>query len=396
MRTINLTAPDFVTLETPKPTTWELTLKTITPMFGGSAKTREVDSENPVRPSSVRGHLRFWWRATAGAGFSSAKDLFDAEEKLWGSAEKYGKVSLRVSQKPARLMKYSDFVQGFGDARSYALFPFAKNRGVEEANCLVDLEFILTLTFPQEYQKQIHDAVAAWINFGGIGSRTRRGCGSLEASSKLTVQAKEHIEHSLLTFLPKQYLIGTIQNNPMIAWKQSLEIYRDFRQGIPFARENGSDPTNSKKAGRSRYPEPDTIRRLSPSPKAKWTHQPRHVVKGFPRADLGLPIIFQFIGEGEIHTLEGFAEKQTRFASPVITKVIKVDKGYAPILMILDAPNVWQNGDLIINKNKVSQTQIELTEDERKNVPPMNGLSIRKALIEFAESESRGFKKESL
>ena len=112
------------TLETPKLTTWELTLKTITPMFGGSAKTREIDPQNPIRPASIRGHLRFWWRATAGAAYSSSKELFEAEEAIWGSGEKYGVVSLRVSKQEVGATKtYADFVHGFGDARGFSLLP---------------------------------------------------------------------------------------------------------------------------------------------------------------------------------------------------------------------------------------------------------------------------------
>jgi len=87
-RTIKTPVP---TLTEPKLETWTLTLKTITPMFGGSATVREVDEKNPVRAASVRGHLRFWWRATAGAQYSDPKELFKAEEEIWGVQKHTGR-----------------------------------------------------------------------------------------------------------------------------------------------------------------------------------------------------------------------------------------------------------------------------------------------------------------
>jgi CRISPR-associated protein Cmr1 len=389
-------------LETPELTTWELTLKTITPMFGGSAKTREVDSQNPIRPSSVRGHLRFWWRATAGAGFSSAEELFKAEEKLWGSATVPGLVSLRVKTTSGGMRKnYSDFVTGFGDARGYALFPFAENKKerVVAANCLVDIVFSLFLTFPESLKNDVEQAIAAWVLLGGIGARTRRGCGSLEMTSEPNLQPVQRQFANLLTLIPGQYFIKIKQaqpnkDTPVDAWEMAVKLYRDFRQQPGFARE----PINldTKRPGRSFYPEPDSIRKLSSQYSPR--HKPIHKVSGYPRADFGLPIVFQFKdvkeGDPKNYTLQGAIEGQTRFASPVITKAIKTSNGYVPAIIVLNSPHVWENGDLSINREKVTRAKIELTEAERHQVPPLAGKPIREALIEFAKSQ--GFSKVSL
>jgi CRISPR-associated protein Cmr1 len=396
------------TLEPPELTTWELELKTITPMFGGSAKTREVDRENPVRPSSVRGHLRFWWRATAGAGFSSAKELFDAEEKLWGSATVPGLVSLRIetnssgTRKPCATYPTGKTFPVFGEYSGYALFPFQgkTNRdGVQEqpSETLTDVQFKVILVYPPNATSEIQTAVHAWVSFGGIGARTRRGCGSLEMTPVPSLQGIQRQFDNLLTLIPGQYFVGQVQQNSTPVWKEVVELYRDFRQGVPFARNKGSDPNNPRKAGRSKYPEPDTIRRLSP--RDRWTHRAEHAVQGFPRADLGLPIIFHFIGEGSDHTLQGVEDQKTRFASPIITKALKVEGGYVPALILLDAPHVWKNGNLTLkpkngHDHAISESQIKLTPAEHAKIAPLEGLPIREALINFAES--RGFKKVSL
>ena len=39
-----------------------LTLRLETPMYGGGAKNGVTDTNYPVRISSLRGNLRYWWR----------------------------------------------------------------------------------------------------------------------------------------------------------------------------------------------------------------------------------------------------------------------------------------------------------------------------------------------
>ena len=273
MRAVNDSPP---TLEPPALNRWTIELKTITPMFGGSAKTREVDADNPVRPSSVRGHLRFWWRATTGAQFSSAPALFAAEEQLWGSSSVHGAVSVRVevisggSRKPCAVYPVGKSFPDFGLYPGYALFPFQGKASKEQpSDALTDVQFKVILTYPLEVAAQISSAVNAWVAFGGIGARTRRGCGSLEISANTSLQPVRRQTSNLMTLLPNQYLVGKSQRDPLIAWKEAVELYKDFRQGVPFARNKGSDPSNPRKAGRSKFPEPDTIRLLSP--RLKWT-----------------------------------------------------------------------------------------------------------------------------
>src|SRR5579872_2902078 len=73
-----------------------LDLRLITPMFGGGYEPREIHAQNPIRAASIRGHLRFWWRAVVGARFTDPAELFRAEQALWGSAERPGQVAVTV------------------------------------------------------------------------------------------------------------------------------------------------------------------------------------------------------------------------------------------------------------------------------------------------------------
>lgn len=361
-----------------------VTLQTITPMFGGSAITREVDAEHPVRAASVRGHLRFWWRATAGAQCQDAEHLFEEESKIWGNTQKPGVVRVEILNQKADLPRVPQLAREL----TYATFPFQEQRssptslGVA-AGKATSASFTLCLTCPPDYLLQVEIAVQAWVMFGGIGSRTRRGCGSLGVTDGvLPAPTFSSKSAQMLTTLPGVFYQGKVENDPLRSWEQAVKVYKEFRQ-----QRNAGQERN--RPGRSHWPEPDSLRRMTR--RAAPNHEPCHAVTGYPRADLGLPIIFHFKDRGDPsdQTLQGSTKGQERFASPVITKALAVVGGYAPIIMILDAPHVWESGGVGFRKgDDLSRQQLELTPAERDDVRPLSGKFIREALADFVQESS--------
>lgn len=61
-------------------------LEVVTPILGGSHLTRAIDDVDVIRAASVRGHLRFWWRALYASQCSSDEELYQRESTLWGRA----------------------------------------------------------------------------------------------------------------------------------------------------------------------------------------------------------------------------------------------------------------------------------------------------------------------
>ncbi|MGB7213436.1 MAG: type III-B CRISPR module RAMP protein Cmr1, partial [Gammaproteobacteria bacterium] len=51
-------------------------LEVLTPILGGSHQTRAIDDVDVIRAPSVRGHLRFWWRALYAAQFANTNELY--------------------------------------------------------------------------------------------------------------------------------------------------------------------------------------------------------------------------------------------------------------------------------------------------------------------------------
>lgn len=383
-------------------------LRNVTPIFGGGYEAREVDTVCHIRPAAIRGQLRFWWRATVGAQFENAQQLFAAEEAVWGSARKKGAVSVQTTVNNVgdlkRCARFSP--RDGGGYRALPVFesgwpPYAlqafqgelADRGStimrEPELAIKGCEFTVMVRFAENsLGPQVGAALSAWMMYGGVGARTRRGCGSLEQTGGDACSignATPRSGHSP-TLYGSAIVRGNRQADPLRCWYDAVEAYRHYRQGEGFARRARS---GNNTPGRSYWPEPDAVRRITSV--AARSHEPEHAVqRGFPRADLGLPIIFHFKSGGDPpeSTLSGSKPGMERFASPVITKVMAVEGGYVPVVLMLNADPVWQYGPLKLKWNggsaDIAREDMELTQEERSNIRPLSGgAGVRQSLVEF-------------
>lgn len=76
--------------------TREYQISLITPLFGGGAEPDKTDEEFPIRGTSIRGQLQFWWRATRGARFANHRELFIRHGEIWGTTEKASPVEIDI------------------------------------------------------------------------------------------------------------------------------------------------------------------------------------------------------------------------------------------------------------------------------------------------------------
>lgn len=337
LRSISRPAPKLA----PSPSeVWAIRLRTLTPLFGGSATPREVDPANPIRAASVRGHLRFWWRAVAGGQYPTPQELFRAEEAIWGSTEKYGKVALRVlEQKVGQMVKPSDLVPDKGTARTgpqerYFLHPFNPNKAerLPEASGLGWVEFTLELSFShfsEDQQEGLRRALRAWLAFGGIGARTRRGLGALEVTQNAQdwLPANPHQlrawfaqpsvkkpEHTTLAGAVVRLGQPHIPNNAdpykgHKAWRELGRFWARFRKGHFVLDETGMPMTYMPMAG-GKWHDHQTL----------WALDPHQKQIALAKPYLGLPIVYQCIGNSFSGTLEALHPQGRRMASPVILK----------------------------------------------------------------------------
>jgi CRISPR-associated protein Cmr1 len=356
-------------------------IEIITPLFGGGVSAGVNDADFPIRPTSVRGQLQFWWRATVGAQYETKEQLRAAQSALWGDTSKASSVRIRVQQVRAdaampcaRFDRDRDNPETFrsmptwqtpfqNTALPYVLFPFQgqlnKNRleiDRNPASCIHKASFRLTISFDSKinFATDVEPALWAWINFGGLGSRTRRGCGALLCRTMAPKDPQE-LSAAWHRYMPQLFQVRewpTLGDNLFVrsheqpgelipVWNYIIEQFRHFRQGEKLGRNEGQ---HRNRPGRSRFPEPETIRNVTKMRLGR--HGRMHEVPndGFPRAEFGLPIVFHFQERGDpadtvLYPGTSSNEKAERMASPIVLKPLALQNGKAiPLILRLQTP----------------------------------------------------------
>lgn len=394
-------------------------LEVVTPILGGAAVVRQVDDVDFIRPASIRGHLRFWWRALNGHCFGSSDELYKEESALWGRAADddggRSEVEVQVSKVVAADVDSSPVVPAMPGG--YALWP-ARVPPAPRRN--PGTRFLLTLTVPADTRKaQVESALRAWLLFGGYGSRTRRGLGSCrvvdDAADWLPREATlpsitQAFDRNI--FLPPgrpscdvPWLAGAALHvgppiaGPEDAWTTALNWLRDFRQGTANgpcgrARQPGFPPQPNRPSI-SNWPEPDKIRHLTGRIKS---HPPRHnATPVWPRAGFGLPILgrFQDRARGGGHMNEpdrfelcwrdGHGAEHERLASPLIVKAMPLASGqFAPCALWLN--RAYPRGEVVLQGNLASAApfdQMVAAGDTPRFAALAGKLSLREAFLNW-------------
>lgn len=333
------------------------TCKLVTPLYGGGVRAAEVDQQMPIRAAGIRGQLRFWWRIVAGP-FASPEPMFQREAAIWGgiasSGPKASQVAVRVDRisgvkvepafvyqpnrnKPGELRTMPDAAEW---VEPYALFP-ARGELTQDKRevavaphrlALAGVGFRLGIKFGSKLtraqRQEVETALRWWASFGGVGARTRRGLGAVRVEGLDPVTADEVSEKG------GQLLLRPATKAPDVAWKASLMRLRDFRQGVNVGRNPPSDDPN--RPGRSRWPEPDAIRRQTGC--HSHGHAPTHpVTNAYPRAAFGLPIVFHFKDEnrGEPPQRLLVPEGADRLASSLILRPYWSGNNWHPAVLYL-------------------------------------------------------------
>ena len=320
----------------------------ITPMLGGDAESWILDSKNPVRGSSIKGQLRFWWRTMQDE--SDVKSLLFKENQRWGGKiseeSKQGTIKSPISiailtqdNIKTEIIQTNTKGNALGSncIPNYVLFPVtSKVTSGETIKVISQLHFSLLISFPEKYQQEVMDTLTLWMLFGGVGARTRRGTGSLYCAELMEpFTTKTDIknwlnQHSSNKIQAKEYarLTGSQlfindskkESSAQSVWSSLLNGYGEYRQD----RREGQPPFMSR-PGRSYWPEPDAIRAITRQSSASHEN-PVNAENWFPRAAFGLPILTKFSTSGDptkgqvIHLEPDMADrdKSERYPSPMI------------------------------------------------------------------------------
>lgn len=414
----------------------------ITPIFGGGTEAGVNDPVTLIRPSSIRGHLRFWWRATRGANCASVSELRQREGDIWGTTENPSPVCIETvvieqdapyecanwdktlrDGKVIYRLKWSSPFDGRNNPLPYVLFPFQgkspkSDKPKDPSKMVKSARFKLIVRISSDgiknIEKDVEAAIWAWINFGGIGSRTRRGCGSLYCPDPIDLcpqscqdfekWLKDRIDHYGLRlprdsteeatleksnstkqplFPPRKWATldrimirenDYMEKDAIPSWIECIKVMKDLRQGI-----EGRDNAASSHPGRSRWPEAESVRNLVVQQKLKGrgTMHPEDSrmsgIMAFPRAEFGMPIILElrkdYRDSGANTNIKPTLQANKdhdRMASPLILKPMKFGDGsFASIILRLNTPSLTsaylKRGDQdLIDDYLVTTSEIQL------------------------------------
>jgi CRISPR-associated protein Cmr1 len=385
------------------------TCELVTPLFGGGVEAGKVDKDMPIRASAIRGQLRFWWRLLAQHKWR-LDNVREKEFDLWGGLDgknvHASRVWVRVeSISPIHVEPWAKFNRNHREQwkslpdpeewakAPYALFP-AQGKAPDKSDAehpaalaKPGLQWILRIGFEQRNdadlrQEEVDETLRWWGSFGGVGARTRRGLGAVRVEGLRPVTKEEAKAAGC------ELVIRNETATADRAWRKAIDKLKDFRQKPGFARNPVSPDT--KRPGRSRWPEADAIRRITG--RHAPNHAPNHAPEPpagnvFPRAAFGLPIIFHFKDKDDPadHSLQ--AQGHDRLASPLILRPYPVGE------------QEWSAAALLLPHHHVDDMQLELkagqhTEkipapywqpDKAQDVPPIAPTQAQDALSAFLE-----------
>ncbi|GAA5531112.1 type III-B CRISPR module RAMP protein Cmr1 [Herpetosiphon gulosus] len=395
--------------------------RVITPLMGGGVRTNQNDLSFLIRPTSIRGQLRFWWRACFGGSANLDTDtlpdetaqqrwlleqMFERESAIFGQAAYYSEdssepkkvigkgasaiqIEVNVTNK-GKTIQYPHHKKGLipiydiDSPYSYAAFPLK-----DAHDPLINIEFTLTIRLNYADQRgELEKVLWAWQTFGGIGARTRRGFGVLQRidsqvdhyaftnKAQLERQIKEIIGNR--SYWPNdvphlsakmQLRLLNLTQDPLKIWADLLKRYKEFRQ-----QRNESDQPN--RPGRSRWPEPDALRRLTRQ-RSRMHERPVSELDAFPRGEFGLPIMFHFKDsddpvDSELRLQASSDLKQQkgdRFASPMLLKPVASNGQLFGLIAVLEGSTL--NGRQPIIKNRritAAAVTIEVSENQARTI----------------------------
>ncbi len=175
----------------------EATFRITTPMFIGGSDQKATE----VRPASVKGALRFWWRALNWARHAQAyphdetaalRALHAEEARLFGLAARNGGGGQGVCLLSVDQGKIKAAEQPFSPMTASQLYLLGMGLGSFKGgnrtlrNALIDGEFSVRLLFRPSCsaadKQSVLDALYLFGLLGSLGSRARHGMGSVSLS----------------------------------------------------------------------------------------------------------------------------------------------------------------------------------------------------------------------
>jgi CRISPR-associated protein Cmr1 len=353
----------------------EIEVEFVTPCFLGGADNKTTAE---WRGPSIRGQLRWWFRAVAGGECGGAlPKVAQAEAALFGTTNARSMLQVRALDGPqavtpaedgprfGRPVSHIDLANGWAELAAAQRLQLQKGSGNPIAylgfGCMnwkgapvrpwlapgETARLLLQIKSPNQFEP-LSKSLWAWLNLGGVGSKSRRGFGSLRVKSITGVPPSGDclsppgtvgdFERKIRAVLASA-VAGLPAAQESAAWSHFSPDSRIFVSTIG----SSSWEEAMLKAGgwlvafRRRYGSPSDGRMLDGKAVANrdyvWAKASKVPNGNIPdRAGFGLPLPF-----GQAVSVTWGDEKEKRRASPLLLHIAQVGDKYFSIWTYLPA-----------------------------------------------------------
>lgn len=343
------------------------TCETITPMFLSGAN-QDVPE---LRPPSIKGALRFWWRAMNG----DKTNMKELETEIFGGAGDNKAVRSSFSIQNMKMPKETDFYdnvwseigckqQTAKSGNIYVDSRNATNKGIAylyystwldaekiRKSIKPNTEFSFKIIFNKmNHYEHIINALKGLVFFGGLGTRSRRGGGSFWIKNLVCSEKLNYKEQGLKDV----FCNATIS---------SIEtLHNHISSNFSITNHTKNDYSHLKNAkvcifdGKLKNQKPDWVQSLEVIGKPFFEY--RGSVKGqvSNTPNFGFPILHKKTEANPAITMQAgkvnlrYIKKEDlleRRSSPLIFKLIKVNEIHIfPVI-------IWLSGELIPNNYQI-------------------------------------------
>ncbi|MDY0132203.1 MAG: type III-B CRISPR module RAMP protein Cmr1 [Desulforegulaceae bacterium] len=218
----------------------------LTPAFAMGADGEHAE----LREQTLNGLLRFWWRAFFGS--DNLDEMQEKESQIFGSTSNKSDLKIFISDKSFQSQianipkgasisvtsKGKSFSISIIEYLAYGLYEYKKGSGnvFTKGHIKENGKFNLNLEFSKKYEKQILTSLFLLNKFGGIGSRSRNGFGSLNIKGLSSSQITDKIDDKLKSFTSFSNQAKLFKFQPENSWSNSLSqigiAYREARTSL--------------------------------------------------------------------------------------------------------------------------------------------------------------------
>jgi CRISPR-associated protein Cmr1 len=359
----------------------EANFRIVTPVFMSGSERSQAE----LREASIKGMLRFWWRALSLGKLKSIEEVKKREALIFGSSETgQSNVQLMLSLpenietiEKGRILEYDGGgvigpgarYLGYGVIEAFGSAKKRTKAGEVIRPCLkAPVNGVLRLLFKrgtsEEDIKMVEVALIAMSLFGGIGSRSRKGYGSfnlleLRHNDEALFSAPVDIQDlkAKIMNLFKKYEIIAYDGRPeytsystetridiIETGKDPLRLLNSVGEAMQMYRSWGKDnKVNGKDAEKNFKDDHDLARQAIGQ---KVNKHPRRVVFGLPHN-----YFFSSIRE----KVDVSPERQERRASPLFIHIQGLQNGqFAAVTTIMPADFLPRNERIVIGESTVS------------------------------------------